>query len=56
MKYGIIHYFIEDKIVKVDGGLGIGAKINIILVELIIRSWKEDKVINEIEKEITSDM
>ena len=37
------YWIIEDKVVKVNNGLGMASKMNPILVEIVMRKWEERK-------------
>ena len=38
------YWIIEDKVVKVNDGLGMGSKMSPILAEIVTRKWEEEKV------------
>ena len=42
-----IYSIIEDKVVKVDDGLGMGSKMSPILTEIVMRKWEEEEVEGE---------
>ena len=41
------YWIIEDEVVKVNDGLGMGSKMSPILAEIVMRKWEEEKVEEE---------